>query len=1232
MKRRLSIFLILILIIQAVFISPKGVKADTAVTKLPTNSVVIGDKIYSSAYMNTYLNEVNQQIQKYPNSMYFIDTSGNIKNMITGDTASEDQLVNLTSRLLTYYCLTSESDSSKGWTYGAIFIADSNGNYQPVLQNTYPKYGYAIANVNASDSTNASYKLLTISINNINGVTDAYYYIIDDKPINNDNSYVKRRIYETAVIITPKTTKTLYVNIYSSSDSSTSLIGSGSIPISNSSDIANGTYSIPFLLKLENTGIGSIADRITGNISNNGIASYEDGFIYYSNYSDKGKIYKKSVDGLDDYPISEDNAKFINVQNGWVYYSNYSDGGKIYRVKTDGTSRQKLNNAMSSYINVVGDYVYYVNNSDKGRIYKLNYLVNSGGLFLTNGQPLTNERVTYLVVDVLRNLIYFSNYTDKSKLYSITTDGLYKKALSTVGVRFLSVLSDGTLYCSGVDGKLYKYNPYGSIKFFPINITTNVESKTKNSTVTKPYTEKFTVLNVITSNDIYYRSNVDGGKIYKANSSGNGTKIIDDSADAINVVGNTIYYTKSGKLYKYNLSNSDKKAESVAKIKYFQKISSINPIDPVDVSDVNSINFPEMVSAIMSDGSLQDLVVNWDVSKPSAKNGTYTYKGKVVGYGNAVTFQARINSDKINPNNVNITNNEGNNADTIEIAGLIKGDVVNIYDPNDTTKPIKKATVGNDGKVTISKLSLNQGGGTLGVTVTRKGKAESQMVFVTYLAEVPTITSIAYDESNKAYTVTYKGTSSKVDYYINSAKISTVDAGITPTSGVFSFNIPLSSITDVSKNNTVEISYNNTTNKSRSYTLLSQNAPNVTYDVISGTFSGLDSSIEVAIDGTNYIPYSDLISNNLAGKNYIMARYKANQNKLPGNPSYVLLVGAPTVKIASVDGGIENIAFDTNNPLTYTSDGNVIEAKTTVKEAKAYFENIPATGSGIEFTAQYTKDGKTYKNINSGESISESGVYTLKLILKVNGNIASSNARDIRFKVFNSAIQKPEIYIAGVTGKEETASDNNKLITAYDPRPTLTNYTDLSLNIGATIERSTDGTINNFGAPLQYSMVGGTGAPIDKEGLYRIKVKYYKTSTSPQIESDETVIYVKVDKKKLPDITLKDNNNNSVDDSLGALLYSSSTGLIIDRIDSSEPNNIAWVKDDTKKVDNKRYTLLIKYHKIGDTEWKVYDPDNKLPINQAGNYELKLVVKDWESGFTSDMDSSYKNIINFSIQ
>ncbi|WDU82655.1 DUF5050 domain-containing protein [Caloramator sp. Dgby_cultured_2] len=225
----------------------------------------------------------------------------------------------------------------------------------------------------------------------------------------------------------------------------------------------------------------------------------------------------------------------------WIYYSNISDGGKIYKVNVDGTGRKKINDVMSSYVNVVGDYIYYSNSKDKNRIYKLSK-------FNTNasypGQRLTYDSAAYIVVDGDRNKIYYSNTSDARRLYSIDLNGNNRTKFLTVssqtspGVRYLSLTNDGIVYATGLDGKLYKTISYNRVS--PVYFTSEVQVKTKGGTITKSVEDKLSVINAVTNNDIFYSSYVDGRKIYKLGVS-SGTKIIDDLATAINIAGITYF-------------------------------------------------------------------------------------------------------------------------------------------------------------------------------------------------------------------------------------------------------------------------------------------------------------------------------------------------------------------------------------------------------------------------------------------------------------------------------------------------------------------------------------------------------------------------------------------------------------------------------------------------------------------------------------------------------------------
>jgi len=45
------------------------------------------------------------------------------------------------------------------------------------------------------------------------------------------------------------------------------------------------------------------------------------------------------------------------LKDDWLYYSNKSDGGKIYKINTLGKGRTRIVNDEASYINVYGDYI-----------------------------------------------------------------------------------------------------------------------------------------------------------------------------------------------------------------------------------------------------------------------------------------------------------------------------------------------------------------------------------------------------------------------------------------------------------------------------------------------------------------------------------------------------------------------------------------------------------------------------------------------------------------------------------------------------------------------------------------------------------------------------------------------------------------------------------------------------------------------------------------------------------
>ncbi|WDC84976.1 DUF5050 domain-containing protein [Caloramator sp. mosi_1] len=369
---------------------------------------------------------------------------------------------------------------SENYNYpnGTKFVADENGIFVRIDNNdSYRRYGYAVFELKLLNSNTKD--TIDISIKEINHIPEAYYYIVGTgnfiigadtnrlSSLGSDYQLNKRTINEHYSLVNNYLVDTIYIAFYNSSGYR---VATGTLGNINN----NGIF--PVLLYVDDTQ-RDIYTNVKGNISNGGIAATDGEYIYYSNFADGGKIYKRPVDGTDSYPICNDNAKFINVVDDFIYYSNMSDGGKIYRIKTDGTSRSKVNNVLSSHINVVNDYIYYINGKRGNRIYRLKAYNTDPQ---NEGTLVTSDKAAYLIAT--NSMLYYSNLSDKGRLYSINISGGSigaRQGYATVtgstklGIRYISVTENGDVYCAGYDSKLYRINTKSN-RLEPLYIQTTI--------------------------------------------------------------------------------------------------------------------------------------------------------------------------------------------------------------------------------------------------------------------------------------------------------------------------------------------------------------------------------------------------------------------------------------------------------------------------------------------------------------------------------------------------------------------------------------------------------------------------------------------------------------------------------------------------------------------------------------------------------------------------------------
>ncbi|SEF38583.1 Ig-like domain (group 4) [Caloramator fervidus] len=1119
---------------------------------LPANSIIVGNKIYDVEYVKTHTDEVNQEIIKNAGYIYFIDNEGKIVNMESGNVISEDQLSKVLGSKLTYY------DSSGNVK---VYISDSTGIYKDVANEDVTSYGYAVADITISSSLTSEYKVISVRVKDIKGVKNAYSFAV-----NNEANI--RKLTESYTYISPlNLNENLNMTIYLFTAAGLEL-GSGSVTIPKDKLASQTYFSIPFTVTLKSYSSTGFLGNTPGNLSNAGLAVQDDDFIYYSNLADGGKIYKKSITGIDEYPLVEDNAKYLNIQDDYIYYSNYSDGGKIYRVKTDGTGRQRLNNDMSSYINVVGDDIYYINNSDKAKICRLR---------LGAKQVITSDSASFLTV--FGNYIYYVNNSDKGRLYRIDVNGKNKTALSRVGARYINLLSDGTLFFSGTDGKLYKYSiQSGNLSEIPI--TSYIPQKGGNST--KPVRDKISVVNVYSLNEIYYKSYYDGGRLYKADMYGYGTRVVEDSIGYINIAGDSIYYTKGNRLYRIPMNNSNnQKPEAVAKIKFDDKVVLIDPLPVLNVSDPSGIVLPDKVSAIMSDNTIRELLVNWDLNKVSVKNGIYQYKGKIVGYGNSVSFAAALNSESINPKNIYVENSTDKGQDFIRVTGLKSGDIVYLYDPQNMTKALTKATADKNGIATI-KFELNSNGGTLALTVKRANRAESRATVINYPSEAPIIVSVGYNEADKKFEVVYKGNSSNIKFgfapYLTisldnkelDSRISWNEATADQVEGetnLYKFTVSyddfMGVIGKVNANDTVArlyVKYQDGTSLSKPAYLYKQDMPlNLAFDVNSRRILGTDAVMEYTYDPNTdswrmcSAPYTDVAT---SGKVGVYVRYKAYANKLPSKYTFVPFVENPIIVTA------------TNNGNTI-SEGSVVEG--VVNISVALNNNLPSSAK----ISSVKVDGIIKSNYNN-IAISEEGLHTVYVEATVEG---AKITKEFKFTIDNSEIPSANIKIAtpwGDTGLQKY----------YEAKVTWDGFDSNKFTRSAVI-------IKDGGIPIPYFMgmnvveyiKSATNITDDRKlnGTYKIKVTTTKKSTG---KSKTEEIEFEID-RTLPSFEAYANSDT----------LDTNTEYV-----ASNSINLTWNDDNEVKAFISRN---------GGQEVEI---TNGSVINLPGSYRLRFIVKRKENG------------------
>lgn len=271
---------------------------------------------------------------------------------------------------------------------------------------------------------------------------------------------------------------------------------------------------------------GSTSSRLTD--SSGEYLACDGTYLYYSVNNllfntDKNGIYKFSLTSNQDEPIRivKDKAKYLTYYDGYIYYSNTSDGGKLYKISTssnEADSGTLIWEEKVSYI-VEDNGVLYFNSTKT--IIGANVASSIRKYNISSNQviKLTIDNGSYLTK--IGNYIY---YVNKDKITSeIFGDGIYKinsqftEDNNSIGIRVISC-EDGNGYSSltsnGTKLYFYKLNDkhlycYDTLTDSEVDLLDNFVMPVEE--VTPTGYAKLAEYN----GEIYYTNPLDDGCLYK---------------------------------------------------------------------------------------------------------------------------------------------------------------------------------------------------------------------------------------------------------------------------------------------------------------------------------------------------------------------------------------------------------------------------------------------------------------------------------------------------------------------------------------------------------------------------------------------------------------------------------------------------------------------------------------------------------------------------------------------
>ncbi len=282
----------------------------------------------------------------------------------------------------------------------------------------------------------------------------------------------------------------------------------------------------------------AVRGNTIGNNGNFGIVVSADSQTFYSNNG----IFRYDADGAHE-KICADNALYLNYHDGWIYYSNLGDGGRLYRTRTDGTAREQLSDQRTESIEIIDGRVYYAATVLGGEEYTDDcgiYFIDPQG----NAVQLSNDNAEHLCV--YGDRIYFINKDRQHQLFSIKTDGTDSRVIVS-GFVYSYDISDGWIYYASRESiSKVRLNGSGSVQLIDAGATTML---VKDDYI---YYDNYNVMDSASDSASFMRVKTDGTGSERLL---NGGLMAINSFDDHTIVG--VLYNATASLIKYDIETGE---------------------------------------------------------------------------------------------------------------------------------------------------------------------------------------------------------------------------------------------------------------------------------------------------------------------------------------------------------------------------------------------------------------------------------------------------------------------------------------------------------------------------------------------------------------------------------------------------------------------------------------------------------------------------------------------------